>query len=70
MARVTQPLENQVKRGIERKEIKKDTAPTVVAVIIISMIEGAIMQAKLTNRATELKITMDFLEKFIRDLST
>ena len=63
-------LENQVKRGIERKEIRKDTDPTEVAVLIMSLIEGGIMQAKATSRSTELKIAMDFLERYIRTLAT
>ncbi|MEI9956864.1 MAG: TetR/AcrR family transcriptional regulator [Ferruginibacter sp.] len=58
-------IENQIKRGIERKEIKADTNPAEIAVIIISMIEGAIMQAKVTNRPTELRMAMDYLEKII-----
>ncbi|WP_343694014.1 TetR/AcrR family transcriptional regulator [Chitinophaga sp.] len=58
-------IENQVKRGIERKEIKADTDPVEIAVIMISMIEGAFMQAKVTNRTKELKIAMEFLEKMI-----
>ena len=58
-------IENQVKRGIERKEIKIDTNPSEVAVIIMSLIEGAIMQAKVTNKSTELRIAMDYLEKII-----
>lgn len=61
-------IENQVKRGIERKEIRRSTDPSEVAVILMSLIEGAAMQAKLTNRSTELRITMDFLEKMIKDL--
>src|SRR5688572_19844264 len=35
-------IENQVKRGIERKEIKASTNPTMIAVITMSLIEGAI----------------------------
>lgn len=61
-------LENQLKRGIERKEIKSATDPVQVAVIIMSLIEGAIMQAKVTGRSTELKIAMDYLEKMINEL--
>jgi AcrR family transcriptional regulator len=61
-------LENQVKRGITRNEIKGDVNPSEVAVIIMSLIEGAVMQAKVNGRSTELKIAMDFLEKWIRDL--
>lgn len=62
-------LENQIKRGIARKEIKEETDPTEIAVVMISIIEGAFMQAKVANRITELKIAMDFLEKLITDLS-
>jgi TetR/AcrR family transcriptional regulator, transcriptional repressor for nem operon len=61
-----QSLENQIKRGIQRKEIKKDTDPTESAVIMMSLIEGAVMQAKVTGRSAELRITMNFLESFIR----
>ncbi|WP_343522815.1 TetR/AcrR family transcriptional regulator [Pedobacter sp.] len=59
---------NQIKRGIERKEIKEDTDATEIAVIMISMIEGAFMQAKVNNHMTELKIAMSFLEKLIKNL--
>src|SRR5690606_23406715 len=61
-------IENQVKRGMERKEIKPDTNPTEVAVILISMIEGAIMQAKVSGKTTELKIAMNYLDKLILSL--
>jgi TetR/AcrR family transcriptional repressor of nem operon len=63
-------IENQVKRGIERKEIKKNTDPAKIAVLIMSIIEGAVMQAKVTRRTTELKIAMDFLDGVIHDLKT
>jgi AcrR family transcriptional regulator len=58
-------VENQIKRGISRNEIKADTNPTEFAVVLIALIEGAIMQAKLTERNKELGITMDCLEKLI-----
>ncbi len=61
-------LENQVRRGIERKEIHKDVNPTEVAVILMSLIEGAVMQAKVHGRATELRISMRYLEHFILGL--
>lgn len=61
-------LENQIKRGIERKEIEACTNPTEVAVVMMSLIEGAVMQAKVHGKATELKITMDFLTKYIMRL--
>lgn len=61
-------IENQVKRGIARKEIKADTNPARVAVILVSLIEGAFMQAKVTGRTTELRMAMDYLEEMIRSL--
>src|SRR5690606_10495523 len=63
-------IENQVKRGIARNEMKPETDPEEVAVLMISIIEGAFMQAKVTGRIHELKIAMDFLEKFIKNLGT
>lgn len=62
-------IENQVKRGIEREEIKAETNPTEVALVLMSLIEGAIMIAKVTGRSNELSITMNFLEKFITGLT-
>ncbi len=61
-------IESQVKRGIERKEIKANTNPAEIAVILMSLIEGAIMQAKVTGKSTELRMTMDYLEKIILNL--
>jgi len=62
-------VENQIKRGIVRGEIKADTNPSEVAVILISLIEGAFMQAKVTGRNAELKLAMDYLAKIIQNLS-
>lgn len=61
-------IENQVKRGIERNEISNERNPSEVAVIMISLIEGAVMQAKVTGRRTELYIAMEYLVKFITAL--
>lgn len=61
-------IEKQIKRGIAREEIKGSVDPTEIAVIMISIIEGAFMQAKVTNRTKELNIAMNYLEKVIREL--
>lgn len=61
-------IENQIKRGIQRGEIKADTNPTEFAVILMSLIEGAVMQAKVTGKPTELRIAMNFLEQQILQL--
>lgn len=61
-------IENQIQRGIQRGEIKAETKPTELAVILMSLIEGAIMQAKVTGKSTELRIAMNYLEKLIIEL--
>lgn len=63
-------IENQVKRGIARKEIKPGTDATELAVLLMSLIEGAVMQAKVTGKSTELRIAMNYLEKIIRQCRT
>lgn len=63
-------VENIIKKGVQRKEIKADINPSEIAAILISLIEGAIMTAKLTEKSADLKITMNFLEKLILDLKT
>ncbi len=62
-------IENQVKRGIQRGEIKAETKAAEVAVILMSLVEGSIMQAKVTGKPTELRIAMNYLERFIIDLA-
>jgi TetR/AcrR family transcriptional regulator, transcriptional repressor for nem operon len=61
-------LENQINRGIERKEIKGSTNASAIATVIIAIIEGAIMHAKVTAKLSDLNTTMNFLEKMIKDL--
>ena len=58
-------IENQIKRGIQRDEIKAETDPTEMAIIIMSLIEGAILQAKVYGKANDLKIAMAYLERVI-----
>jgi TetR/AcrR family transcriptional regulator, transcriptional repressor for nem operon len=58
-------VENQIKRGILRGEIKPSTNATELAVVLLFIIEGAIMQAKITGKSTELNIAMNYLEKLI-----
>jgi|SRR5690606_14481291 TetR/AcrR family transcriptional repressor of nem operon len=61
-------LENQIKRGIVRKEIKEDTNPAEFAVLMICIIEGAFMQAKVTQCNDVLQIAMNHLENMINEL--
>lgn len=61
-------IEKHIRIGIETKEIKANTNAAEFSAILMSLIEGAVMQAKVTGNSTVLNITMDFLEKMIRDL--
>ncbi len=61
-------LEKTLKQGIASGEIRASVSVTEFSVILMSLIEGAIMQAKLNGRANELNITMNYLEKIIREL--
>jgi TetR/AcrR family transcriptional repressor of nem operon len=61
-------IEKYIEIGIETKEIKASTNASEFSAILMSLIEGAVMQAKVTGDFTVLNITMDFLEKMIIDL--
>jgi AcrR family transcriptional regulator len=61
-------VEKLLTKGIEAQEIKPDTHITTFTTILMSLIEGAVMQAKVMGNSTALNITMDFLEKMINDL--
>lgn len=63
-------VEKLIQTGIDRNEIRTGTNKAEFATILMSLIEGAVMQAKLTNHPAALTITMDFLEKMIRELKT
>lgn len=55
-------IENQLKRGIQRGEIKKETNTTEFAIMLMALIEGAVMMAKVHGKSTELKMAMNVLQ--------
>jgi AcrR family transcriptional regulator len=61
-------VEKYIQKGMENKEIKADTDPAQISAVLMSLIEGAVMQAKVTGSSAVLNVTMHFLEKMIRDL--
>lgn len=63
-------IETEIKKGIEREEIKPGTNTKEIAVVMVLIIESAVMQTKVSGRTTELKIAMGFLEKMIKNLRT
>jgi len=63
-------LENRIKTGIENNEIKPDTNTNEFISVLISLIQGSIIQVKVTGKIAPLNATMDFLERMILDLKT
>ncbi len=61
-------VERIINTGIEKKEIKANTNSSDFAAILMSLIEGAVMQAKVTGKTTELNASMNYLEKMIKEL--
>jgi AcrR family transcriptional regulator len=60
-------IEDEIVRGIERKEIKSDTNAGEIAIVMTLMIEGALMQAKVSGKMNALKTAMSFLENLIQN---
>lgn len=58
-------IENQLKRGIQRGEIKKETNTAEFAIMLMALIEGAVMMAKVHGKSTELKMAMNVLQRQI-----
>lgn len=61
-------VEKYIEIGIKKKQIKGDTNAAEFSAVLMSLIEGAVMQAKVTGTSTALNTTMAFLEKMIKDL--
>lgn len=61
-------IEKTIAIGIERNEIKTATNANEFSFVFMSLIEGAVMQAKVTGNSEVLKVTMNYLEKMITDL--
>jgi TetR/AcrR family transcriptional repressor of nem operon len=61
-------LENRVLIGIENDEIKADTDVNEFVSVLISLIQGSVIQVKVTGKIAPLNTTMNYLEKLIKDL--
>ncbi len=61
-------LENLLKIGIERGEIKSDININEVVGVISALIQGAVIHVKASGKVHFLNATMTFLEKMIKDL--
>ena len=61
-------IEKHINDGIVSKEIKSETNASEFAAILMALIEGSVMLAKVTGKSMELNLTMNFLEKMIKDI--
>ncbi|WP_235922023.1 TetR/AcrR family transcriptional regulator [Flavobacterium phycosphaerae] len=61
-------MERQLNEGIASGEIKSDININEVCTVIISLIQGGVMQTKVTGNTMALKSGMDYLERLIKDL--
>ncbi|WP_281337462.1 TetR/AcrR family transcriptional regulator [Flavobacterium eburneipallidum] len=61
-------IEKHIQNGIASNEIKANTNVEEFSAVLMSLIEGAVMQAKVNGNPTVLHITMGFLERMIQDL--
>ena len=61
-------MERQLNEGIASGEIKPTININEVCTVIISLIQGVVVQTKVTGKTTALNCGMDYLEKMIQDL--
>ena len=61
-------IERQLEVGIENKELKADINIQEVTSVLVGLIHGGILQAKVTGKMSYLNASMDFLERMIREL--
>lgn len=61
-------VERQLKRGIETGELKQDTNVNEVVAVLAALIQGGVLQAKVSGKVHYLNTAMDFLERLIKEL--
>lgn len=61
-------LERHLRSGIEKKEIKAGTDINEFTSVLIALIQGSVMHAKVTGKTSLLNTSMDYLEKMIKGL--
>lgn len=61
-------LERHLRSGIEKKEIKAGTDIHEFTSVMIALIQGSVMHAKVTGKTALLNTSMDYLEKMIKAL--
>lgn len=63
-------IDRLLKKGIELGELKTDLNCTETVAVLAGLIQGAVLQTKLSGKLNFLNAAMDFLEKTILDLKS
>jgi TetR/AcrR family transcriptional regulator, transcriptional repressor for nem operon len=58
-------IERLLKYGIKTKELKPDINVNEFVIVLVSLIEGGVMQAKISGKIQPLSVSMDHLDKMI-----
>lgn len=58
-----------VRRGIERRELRADADPDVVASVLIATIEGGVMLSKLYRHPVHVHRAADHLTRYLQELA-
>jgi TetR/AcrR family transcriptional regulator, transcriptional repressor for nem operon len=61
-------LENQIQQGIKSNQIKPDIQVAQFVSVLISLVQGGVIQTKVTGNVSAINANMDFLEKLIEDI--
>ncbi len=61
-------LEYRIQIGIDNNEIKPDLNVKEFVSVFMSLIQGSVIQTKVTGKIAPLNATMDFLERMIIDI--
>ncbi|MFT3687421.1 MAG: TetR/AcrR family transcriptional regulator [Phycisphaerales bacterium] len=61
-------LENRVLIGIENGEIREDVDVNEFVSVLISLVQGSVIQVKVTGKIAPLNTTMDYLVRLIKGL--
>ena len=59
-----------INKGIERQEIRAEVNPDMVATVMISALEGAVMMSKLYDDPIHIKRVIDHLDLYVQTLTT
>ncbi|MDH4473929.1 MAG: TetR/AcrR family transcriptional regulator [Fluviicola sp.] len=63
-------VEYRLQTGIDTGEIKPDTNITEFVAVLTSVIQGSVLQAKVSGNLLYLNASMNFMERMINDLRT